>query len=294
MLLALAVLATSRGTALRPEARLGLMLAAAAPGVLLFAPLVRTLFVALTTTAGGAAVFMVVLLLGLLVPLLALLKRRHVFPALPFAAAVACLGAGSLTGAVSAEQPYTNNLVYMQDGSSGNAMWLSTDTKLDAWNAPVFGGQAVMRQIPEVFGAKSRPYWTAPAPALGVPAPVVEVRGDQVDGDVRTIGLSLRSQRDADELKLYAEGANVLGATMQGSSVLNAPQEDWLFAGYKLGKQGADLVIKVKAGKPFLIRVIDSTYGLPAVHIAPRQPGMIMRPFGVSDSVRAVTSVGFN
>lgn len=294
MLLALGWLMSARGRALGADLRLLVLLAAAAPGVILFAPLLRVLFVALTTTAGGASVFILVLLLGLMVPMIDLLKRRLVFPLLPFVAAIAFLVTGSLTGGVSATQPYTNNLVYMQDGASGNAMWLSTDAVLDSWNRPAFGEQPVMRQVPEVFGAKSRPYWTAPAPALGVKAPLVEVQHDEVVGAVRTVRLRVASLRDADELKLYAEGAHVTAATMQGRSLLAEAKDDWLFAGYKLGAEGALIEMQVTAGKPFLVRVIDTTYGLPKLNFAPRKPEMMMRPFGVSDSVRAVTSIGFN
>ena len=151
-----------------------------------------------------------------------------------------------------------------------------------------------MRRVTEIFGAKSRPYWTAPAPALGIPAPVVELLQDEVNGDVRTVRLRMKSMRAAPELKLFAEGVEVLSATMQGRSVLAAPKEDWLFSAYNLPAEGTELSMRVKAGRPFFVRVIDTTYGLPAVGLAARSPGMVMRPFGVTDSVRAFTSIGFN
>ncbi|MES2300237.1 MAG: M28 family peptidase [Pseudomonadota bacterium] len=295
-LAALAYLFTKSGQGLTQQARLLLLVGTAAPGVIMFAPLVRTLYVAMTTAAGGIALFVMVLLLGLFVPLLSLLKRRFVFPAVPMAAALMLLIVGSLTAGVSATQPATNNLVYMRDGASGNAMWLSTDAALDSWNRPVFGDKAVMRQVPEVFGAKARPYWTAPADALPVPpaAPTVEILHDEVVGEVRTIGIRLKSMRAADELKMYAEDAEVLSASVRGRPVLSEPKEDWLFAAYNMGAEAADIEMTVKPGKPFLVRVIDTSYGLPASGPAHRKPDMIMRPFGVSDAVRAVTSVGFN
>ena len=162
------------------------------------------------------------------------------------------------------------------------------DTTVD-WYVRVLG----MR--PEVFGDKARPYWTAPAPDLKVPAPVIEVLGDEASGGQRVIRLRVQSQRVAPEIKLYADGVEVQKASLGGRPVLASAKEDWLFSAYDLPAEGAELEMTVQNGKPFYVRVIDTSYGLPPqLNIAPRSPGMVMRPFGVTDSVRAVTSVGFN
>lgn len=295
VLLALGYLGSKRDAAAAATPRLLVLLLAALPGVLLFAPLLRVLNTALTTAAGGAAVFMLVLLLGLLWPLVEQFKRRFLFPAAPLALGVVLLVAGSLLGRSSPDQPYANSLVYMQDGLAGKALWLSADPALDGWNGPVLGSSAQMRKVPEVFGEKTRPYWTAPAPDLQVPAPLIEVLSDEASGASRVVRLRVQSQRSASEVKLYADGVEVQKASMQGRPVLATPKEDWLFSGFNLPAEGVELEMTVQNGRPFHVRVIDTSYGLPAqLGVAPRSPDMVMRPFSVTDSVRAVTSVGFN
>jgi hypothetical protein len=148
--------------------------------------------------------------------------------------------------------------------------------------------------VVEVFGAHSRPYWTGPAPALGLQAPQVTLLADELAGDTRRIRVHVKSLRDAPEIKLFAEGAQVLSAMLDGKTLFSTRHDDWLFALYNPPVDGVDLTLQVQAGTPFALRVIDTTYGLPATGLAPRATTMTVRPFGASDSMRAFTSVGFN
>ena len=292
-LLVLAGLFSRAGARLSADARLLLLLCAAAPGVILFAPLLRNLFIALTFQMAGVAVVALLLLLGILAPLLALLTRRRVWPALPLVGSLVCLVAGSLTARASATQPQPDSLFYVQDGNSGKSSWLSGDTALDDWLRPVFGAHPLQRKVPELFGNAAQLYWVAPAPPLGVPAPAIEVLQDAPEGKLRRIVVRVRSMRGAPQLRVFAEGATVQGATLQGHRLWLAPQQEWTFAAYGFPAAGAELTLKVTPGQPLHLRVVDRTYGLPPVSLAARGPGKISQPKAPSDSVLALRVLDF-
>lgn len=277
----------------RPVAqRALLLLLAAAPALLVLAPVVEVLFAALTTRLSAVPVFLMVLAFGLMAPLLAMVSRRFVFPLLPGVAAVVLLGAGSATSAVSPAQPHPTNLQYAVDGMTGNAMWLSSDPMLGDWAKKVMGDQAENRKVPEIYGDYAQTYWTAPAPAAGIKAPQVEVLQDSVNGAVRQVRIRLRSERSAPEVKLYVEGVDVQQASVGGRQLLREPGKDWGFAAYALEAAPLELDLTLPAGKPFTLRVIDRSYGLPD-GVPKRGPDAIIQPFGHSDSMRAVTAIAF-
>ena len=286
VLLALGWLFSRTGARMSAEARLVLLLCAAAPGVILFAPLLRNLFIALTFQMAGVAIFALLLLLGLLTPLLALLARRRLWPALPLLAGLCCLLAGSLTARPSAAQPQPDSLFYVQDGMAGKAWWLSGDAALDGWLRPIFGAHPLQRRMPQLPG--ERLYWVAPAPGMGVPAPSIEVLHDAPDGKLRSIVVRIRSLRGAPQLRVFAEGATVMDASLHGHRLWLAPQKEWTFAAYGFPPEGAELTLKVVPGQPFRLRVFDRTYGLPPAGLAARGADMISQPMAISDSVLAV------
>ena len=291
VLMAYAFLLSARGAAISAPQRLLVLLAAAAPGVVLFAPLLRILLIALTTRLAGVAVFLLVLLLGLLFPLLVMLRRRFLAVALPLAAGAALLAVGTATGQVSDQQPNPNHLSYIVDGKS-DASWVSTDAVLDGWLKPVLGPAAIRRAMPEVFGARAKPYWTAPAQQLGIEGPALALLQDEVAGDKRTIAMHISSARGAPEVKVIVEGTDVLSASLHGQTVLKARRENWSMVAYGLPPEGTELQFAVPAGRPFVLRVIDRSYGLPA-SVPARAASMIAQPFGTSDSIRAVQAMSF-
>ena len=291
LLLALGWMLSKRGAQAGTGTHLPVLLVAAVPAVLLFAPLVKLLLVAFTIRLAAVAVFLVVLLLGLLTPMLALLRHRFALPALPLVGGLLCLVAGSLTAAVSVQQPNPTNLMYIVDGK-GDASWVSTDAQLDPWLKSVLGSGVVKRALPEAFGPRAKQYWTAPAPSLNIQGPAVEVVRDESVGDKRELTVRIRSPRSAPEIKIAVEGTDVLGASMAGHTVTREANDNWSMIAYNLPADGAELSLQTRAGRPFVLRIIDRSYGLPA-GLPARGSASIAQPFGMSDSIRAVSSLAF-
>lgn len=261
-----------------------------APGILLFAPLIKMLFIALTPQQSGVAIVVLAMLLGLAAPLLDSLLRRPFLLWLPPALGVVCLALGSYTAAFDAEHPRPVNLFYAVDGASGKALWLSANDTLDPWTERFFPASAARRQVTEIFGADSPLYWTASAPAFAGQAPDIEMRENTVAAGIRKVMVRVKSLRQAPEIRVAVEGATVLDAKVQGRIFSPTPRQAWRIKSFAVGKRGLVIELRVPAGISFQIRAADISYSLPQTNTQPRPAGTIPQPFGLSDTSLAVTT----
>jgi hypothetical protein len=267
--------------------------AGAIPAVVVHAPLVQTLLLALTTPLAGVAVFASVLLLALLWPLLALTRRPALVCRVAVAAAVVLLAGGEFTSGASAERPRPVNVFYVRDGGTGTAQWLSSDQVLDPWQGHFFDAGAVRRRIPEWFGADSRLYWTSAAPDLPLAAPELQTLGDRTDGATRTLELRLKSRRNARDFKLQVVGNRVAQALVQGQAVPPAAADDWSLAAYNLPPEGVTLTLRVAAGRPFTVNLFDITPGLPLADKLPRDGKQMAHRTESSDTTQSLATYRF-
>lgn len=272
-----------------------LLLAALAPAVLLFVPVVALMHVGLGAQLIAATALAMVVFLGVLHPLLARLTRPYLLPALPVVLGLAFLVGGSLTRGFDAQQPRPTNLFYAYDANSERAFWISRDSSLDSWTRGVFVPGAPQRQVPEIFGAKSSRFWVAAAPRVdGLVAPSIEVLHDRSEGARRSVGVRVASMREAANLVLVSEGAALIEARVDGLPVAGAQKEQWRLSAFGVGAQGITLELTLAAGQPFELRVFDESYGLPALGLPARAADFMPTPFGSNgDTVRAVRALMF-
>lgn len=293
ILLALGILCWQRRENISPPMQAGLLLVGAVPAIIMVAPLVQTSFVGLTPQLIGVVMALLLLLLGLLAPLVEILMRHWLLPWLPLVCAILFLAIGSWSSSFDAAHPRHNNLFYALEGATGKAFWLSTDESLDRWTRTFFPGDAVQRKVPEIFGDRRWRFWAAPAPAFALLAPAVEVLADSITANVRKINLQIRSLRHAPEFDVYVEGAEVLSSRVQGRIFSPAPLRQWRLDAFGIAEEGLNIELKVKAGTPFKIRVIDFSLELPPADFPPRPADMIPQPFGLSDTTAVVRTVAF-
>lgn len=293
VLAVLALLLAQPSPQVERDRSLLLLALAAVPGIVLFAPLLLGLFHAVTTHFAAIVVVVLALLLGILAPLFVGLARSRLMPSLPLVAGLACVATGLLTARFDQQHPVPNSLIYVQNDGVGKALWLSPDADLDAWTESVFGPTPVRRNVTEAYGPQGREYWVAPAPALGIPAPVVEVLRDRVHHGSRVVDVRVRSVRNAPETRLFLEGAELHGATVQGREVGTRTSGRWGLILYAIPERGLDVSLRVKPGQAFQLRAIDRSYGLPATGLPARQPGMMVNADSAGDTVQAVRLVSF-
>lgn len=289
MLAALALLLAPRAQARSSRWRAAWLLAAAAPSILLFAPLLRSLYIGLGPKSVMVPAAVLVLLLGLLSPLLELLTRRWLLPLLPLGAGALALAVGSATAGFSTEQPRPSELSYVFDGTAGAAHWVSGNPEPDQWNGSYIDAGKGREAMPQLFGERPGVWWNASAPAAEIAAPRIDVVSDSSDGKQRTLRLSVASVRQAARLTVAVEGATVLSSTLQGYALADTPRQGWTVHGYALHGDPLDITLRVPAGQPVRIRAIDRSYGLAGLGVPARQAGLMGYPFGASDTVQAVS-----
>jgi hypothetical protein len=265
------------------------LLAGAAPGVLLFAPLVWGVFVGLTPNMMWVAGLVLAQLLGLLAALLVPLARP--LAGLALVACIGLLGYGSATASFDAAHPRQVNLFYLQDGQTDKAMWVSSDGALVPWTQPFFAGVAARAPLPGVFGNESPPYWSSPAPAFGITPPDVTVVADSKGTPLRRVDLDIKSLRNAASMIVTVEGASVFRSFINTRPLTRVPRPSWSMVAHAIGPDGLRLTLEVEPGKPFAVRVRERTMGLPPTGQPAMPTTLMVQPFGSSGTTQSMQVV---
>ncbi|MFS2008235.1 M20/M25/M40 family metallo-hydrolase [Duganella sp. CT11-25] len=290
-LLAMLLFATLRADAGQQRggvfARLALFLLAALPAMLIVVPVIHQVAVALTLRQIGVVMLVEGLLLLLLVPMLGLFSGKRVLPLSLAAAVVFCFVAAGTRAAFDASHPAPNALALVQ-GPQQYSWWLSTDDELDGWTSQFIGKDRVRRELPEVFGARSWEYWTAPGPALALAVPIAEVERDELTPAGRQVRLRLKSPDLSPKLVVEVDGATVLRARFGGRLVSDQANERWRLEAYGMPADGALLELTMAPSAAMQLRLIDVRYGLPLQPRQRRPAGMIAQPFVGSDTLQVV------
>ncbi|HWW72768.1 MAG TPA: M28 family peptidase, partial [Duganella sp.] len=262
MLLASIWTHTRSGQGMSTERKTMLFCAAAAPGVLIFTPVIHLLYFALTAKLTAPTVLVLMLLLCMLAPLLQLLTQRFVFPMTPLLASLALVAGAASAAGFNERHPQPNNLFYMEDSTHGKAYWISRDRLLDAWTHNFFPKDAKTQSMAELFGPRAWPMWVNAAPLSGQDAPSLTVREDRRAGGKRYLSLEIASARKAPRIEIAVEGANVLASTAQQVALVQHPGLPWSFAAYGMGDTPIRIDLVLQDGAPFAVRVADLSYGL--------------------------------
>ncbi len=254
----------------RPAVRTLGALGSAAGAAALLGPLSQLLYQGLTPRAAAAP--MLALQLGgeLAAPALGALprpvRRALAVGALMAAAGVVAHRLRSPDNAAAA--PVT--LSYLVDADAGRAVYFSSDARPTGWTRSFLGDRPDKGLLPEYFPGWDRDFLYADAEPLDLPAPAVDVLGDEPAGPGRRrLTLHVASPRGARQLLLAVPDGGVHGWSVEGRSCPPArpeetgqdrPWELWLYAP---GAEGLRVELEVDE-TPIRLRVADRSEGLPA------------------------------
>lgn len=278
----------------------------ATPPIVLFAPMIFQVFVALGAGPGWlVAALLTVLLLGLLVEHLSLVvaATKWLLP-LGGALAAACLILVALYGVKhDRNHPRTDNVVYILNADTRRAVWTSDDNGTDEWTAQFFQGDASKGTLGDFLPqAGDGQFLQRQAPLASLAAPEVELLGDGVDGGERITHLHVTSPRHAELISVYADaevsGGEVGGKRVGGgaSDARLAPAGNWALNYWAPPAEGIELTLRTKPSEPLKIRVVDQSYGLPegpGMTVSGRPPDIIPKPFSGSDATLISRSFSF-
>ncbi|HEX8129279.1 MAG TPA: M20/M25/M40 family metallo-hydrolase [Pyrinomonadaceae bacterium] len=245
---------------------------AAIPALVLVAPAIYHISVALPLILSGAVMVLVLLVVGLLVPHLHLLtsQRKWLLPAGSLLVTLALLVAGALTSGFDKEHPRPDNLFYGLDADAGKAVWASLDNAPDEWTAQFFPAPVSKSPVTEFLPLITVDFMKSPAPLVPLPAPEVTLVADApTSSGGRTLRLRINTPRQAPFVSVYVNpkveisSAEVNGKPISTSAAPGMAETGWSLLYYAMPAAGAELTLEVKSAQPVEMRVIDLSYGLP-------------------------------
>jgi len=302
-LAALGLIFHGRGKEEKPDSikRIAVFSIGAIPGVVILAPLIYLVFVGLTLGMSGAVMVLVVLLVGLLIPHLSFIATSYKW-LLPGAMALISMGLifmGSLTSGFDRNHPRPDNIFYGLDADMAKAVWASADEAPDSWTQQFFTTGNTRGVLPELFPLSSRSFLQAPAPVVQLGAPHLELLHDETNQNVRTLRLRVTSPRQAAVVSLTIDPRTPLtGSAVNGKQIegQDGPEHLWALRYYGLPQQGIEVTLMTQSSTPVNIRVVDQSYGLPAIEgisMQPRPENMMPSMLPYADSTFVTKSYKF-
>ncbi|MEY2575492.1 MAG: hypothetical protein QOF80_979 [Verrucomicrobiota bacterium] len=278
-----------RGDSARPRVQLATAYICAIPGILIVAPVVHLIFVAMPFALAPALVLFFVLLLALLIPLLrsSTAGNRWAFPGVIAAIAVLIFAAAGSGAGFDKDHRQSNHVLYFLDAPTQRALWLSSDARPDEWTEKFFGKKPARAPLADPFPLSRSVYLQAPAPVALFQPPEAQVLEDLTANGIRHLRVRLTSPRGAERMSVQVN-AEILSATVDGKPLTPDPtaQKSWSLLYLALPKEGIELVIETRSAPPLAVRLMDESYGLPLLErekLTDRPARMMPAPFFRSD-----------
>jgi hypothetical protein len=241
----------------------------ALPGIILMAPVIYQIFVGLTLNWSFLVIALVVLLFGLLWPQLRLIATpfKWVLPGASAAVAIMLLVAGAVINGAPTERT-SNRIVYALNADTGQAIFAADTSQGDQRTAQFFNGATEKGTLADfTYARKSRDYTLNPAPVAQLTAPEMSVVEDKSVDGVRTIKMKLSSPRQAGLVAVYVDSnAQVLNASVNNTAITQQPNGSWGLQIDGFPKEGVELLMQVRTLEPLRLRLVDQSFGLPAVN----------------------------
>jgi hypothetical protein len=271
------------------------LIVASIPGIILVAPAIYHVSIALPMSMMAGVMILAALTLGLFVPHLEVIQRlnKWIVPVAGFLIFVGFLIMGSFTSGFNERRPGVNSLFYGLDVDNRLALWGSADAAPDSWTAQFLKNNVEQRPAVEFVPLASNKFLHSQAPIVDLAAPELALVSDQTQDNIRTLRLRVTSPRRAETISIYIDrSTEVSGLTVDGKrinvSAIPAPAASpWAFRYFALPVGGVELTIAVKPGTPVKIKAVDQSYGLPVIPgtaFTARPASLIPAPYPFTDS----------
>jgi hypothetical protein len=250
-----------------------ILLAGAAPALVLVAPLVGDIYVASSPEELNLTMVTLTLLLGMGTVLLTA-QRRFIVRGLAAAGAACFAVAGTAAPYGSEPMPQPNRMVYLKDAYTWKSYWMMPDVPLDRWTRQYFPNASGARVQVDAFGYGSPRMWLARAPRTELGFPELAVLKDNDDGNRRSVRFTLRSKPEVPFIDLKLAGADVMRATLNGRVITFEKAATWSLNLYGMGGQVLDFGMELQTDRLARLMVHERLPGLPPHAMAPRPAGM--------------------
>jgi hypothetical protein len=244
-----------------------------------------------------AAFVLLALMVGSLLPHLWFLggRRRWVVPVAFVTLALTFLVGEVISTRFDADNPRPDYVQYRLDADTGEATWISDTNPPDAWTEQFFEGGYTSGEeafAPVYFFGQEFEVVRAPAPAVDLPAPTLEVLDDTTSEDTRSLRLSLTSPRSAPYTHLEMalpgdlDGASVDGEQVEVSEIPAEQRRGFALTFYNLPDEGVEITLLMRSTDTIDATLTDYSNGLPEIpgmEIEPRSPEFMPAPYDFRD-----------
>jgi hypothetical protein len=244
------------------------------PGIILWAPTIYNIFQGLGLRLFFLQISLIALLLGLLVPCLRLLTaRRWLLPITTLVVSLGFLVAGNVLPANDTSATISNSLVYSLDTNTGEALWASSNAKIDQWTTQFLSSSPRSEVLTDRLPNNNSHFLVNDAPSLGISNDKLEVLDDTVQNGIRALHLKLTSPRRARIMSLFVDPkTEVLATTVGGKRIETAGAlkqnntENWWELTYRaVPKEGIDVILETKQLAQIKVKLTSQSDGLPEI-----------------------------
>jgi len=236
------------------------------PAIVIFSPTIKLVYVAFGLTYQTAGVVILLgIFLGLLLPVFRLVfaGNRYVIPGAALLCFIVAIVLAQLDSAFTPQHPLQSNVRYLLDDNEKKASWISDFNSIDDWNKQFFKNPATGNAM----GLSSE------APLLPLLPPLVAVKKDTLEDNVRKLYLHCRSAREAISMWIFIDNKNPamsikINNQEETRMHVESSQMDTKYTRvdfYGLTNDGFDVLFEVTPGIPFEITLIDRSMGLPEI-----------------------------
>ena len=249
-----------------------LLIVCSLPIILLMAPTINLVYIALSLSASAPIIVMTVLTIGLLIPMFDMIMRSSEWlPAV--LAAISSIGfiiAGSLTSHFDAQHPRPDSVCYVQNSDTGKAVWASYDVAPDPWTSTFIPPDASKGSgVRNVFGFRRQ---TA-APFVVCGQPIIEIVSDLIQNGERRLKLRLTGSPGTSFLRLRVSqntGVRMISLNdRQLQSNLDSSNghspKSILLEYWAPSAEGIEFALHSGPTVPLKLQVDDVTLGLPVI-----------------------------
>ncbi len=244
-----------------------------APAVLLVLPVLCLLFATLSIGSLTIVGALTALTIALLYPQMRVMVRvaplhPQALPLLLMAIGAVLLWVGAEALQPSETRPRSNSIFYALNADTHTAVWASNDRKPDDWTKQFLGEHPLRGALPDVLPVSPETFLHTPAPLAPLAAPTAVLESERVENGVRELRLRVASPRHAPLLEIAADANTpVLDATIEGKPIGGSIglNHAWSLLYFNAPDAGLTLTLRVKSTAPLTLRVIDRSYGLPAL-----------------------------
>ncbi len=175
------------------------------PALFILVPFIQQFPIALGLKIVIASTILISLLFGLLLPVLASIRRKKTMSYFFLLVAFLTFILAHFKSEYTTENPKPNSLVYLQDNSTNKNYWLSYDAILDDWNSPFFKTKTTAKTVSLNSKYHKNIKHVSEAPKLNLKPSEINIFIDTIINNQRNIRFCIAPKRKLNSIVISSK-----------------------------------------------------------------------------------------